>query len=56
MKPDVEAGKIFRKSSGFVASALGNHQAGAIQNAVAMGADDSGIDLRREAEIVAIDD
>jgi len=35
---------------------LGDHQAGAAQYSVAMGADNPGVDLGRESEVVGIDD
>lgn len=51
-KPGVFPGQLDR----FVKARFAGHQAGSGQNAFAMGTDNGGIDGRREAEIIGIDD
>ena len=52
MKANVEARIVARSGGRFCACALGHHQTGAAQHPVAVCADDTGVDLGREAEVV----
>src|SRR5271155_442009 len=56
MQADVEVAIFAREFGSVTRGGLGHHQARAAQNPVAMRADDAGVDLGRQAEIVGVND
>ena len=56
VQANVERGILSRQFSRGFGCGLGDHEARAAQYSVAMGADDAGVDLGRESEVVGIDD
>ncbi len=56
MQADVEIAILAREFGSVTRGRLGNHQARTAQNPVAMRADDAGVDLGRQAEIVGVND
>ena len=55
MQADVESRIVARDVSGGTCCGLGDHQARAAENAVAMSAEDAGVDFGRQAEVVGVD-
>jgi len=56
VQTNVERGILSRQFGGGFGCGLSDHEARAAQYSVAMGADDAGVDLGRESEVVGIDD